>query len=136
MEYLTQDPINLDEWHRQAVDARDGASVEFLGMVRGRDNGQEVPFLEYEAYVPMAEQKIAALIEEAQKKWPLHKVYIRHRIGRVAVGEMGVMIGVQAPHREEAFEACRFLIDSIKKDVPIWKSERPIVAALRGKQNV
>ena len=121
MEYLTQDPISLDEWHRQTIDARDGASVEFLGMVRGDEEGHKVQYLDYEAYIPMAEQVITALIEEAKRRWPLHKIFVRHRIGRVAVGEVSVIVGVQSPHREEAFEACRFLIDSIKKDVPVWK---------------
>ena len=127
MEYLAQAPINLDEWHRQTVDTHDGASVEFLGIVRGRDNGHGVPFLEYEAYVPMAQRSIAVLVEEVQRKWSLRRVYVRHRIGRVAAGEVSVIVGVQAPHRDEAFEACRFLIDAIKKEVPIWKTEKSLV---------
>ena len=124
MEYLTRDPIDIEEWHRRAVDELDGASVEFLGIVRGEDEGHPVAFLDYEAYVPMAEQKIAVLVAEAKGKWALRRVYVQHRIGRVNAGKVSVIVGVQAPHREEAFEACRFLIDAIKKEVPIWKSEK------------
>ena len=127
MEYLTRDPIDLEGWHRQTVHATDGASVEFLGIVRGDDQGRPVEYLEYEAYEPMAEQTIAALIEGAKKKWSLHRVYVCHRLGRVNAGEVSVAIGVQTPHREEAFEACRFLIDTIKKEVPIWKTEKLLV---------
>ena len=118
-----QDPINLDEWHRQSVDLRDGASVEFLGIVRGEEKGRKIHFLDYEAYEPMAERAMGALVEEAKRRWDLHRIYLRHRIGRVAAGGVSVLIGVQAPHKEEAFEACRFLIGRIKKDVPIWKRE-------------
>ena len=123
MNYLTEHPIDSGEWHRRNADLRDGACVEFLGIVRGDEEGREIPYLDYEAYEAMAERKIAELIEQAQKKWSLHRVYLRHRIGRVAVGEVSVIIRVQAPHRDEAFEACRFLIDAIKKDAPIWKKE-------------
>lgn len=123
MKYLTKDPIHPEEWRRQAMDLHDGASVEFLGVVRGEEEGHNIPFLDYEAYIPMAEQVISALIEEAKRKWPLHRVFLRHRIGRIMAGEISVIIGVQASHRKEAFEACKFLIDSIKGDVPIWKKE-------------
>jgi len=121
VEYLTRGPIDIETWHRQATDARDGASVEFLGIVRGEEEGHRVQYLDYEAYSPMAERKIGALVEETKKKWSLHRVYVRHRIGRVGVGEVSVVIGIQAPHRKEAFDACQFLIGAIKRDVPIWK---------------
>jgi molybdopterin synthase catalytic subunit len=122
MGYLTHDPIDVSAWHRQTVDARDGASVEFLGLVRGAEDDQPIAALNYEAYAPMAEQMIGKLIEEAKARWGLHQVFVRHRVGTVGVGEIAVLIGVAAPHREQAFEACRFLIDAIKRDVPIWKT--------------
>lgn len=122
MPYLTGDPIKPDEWRRLAVDPRDGALVEFLGIVRGQEDGRPIECLEYEAYEPMAERLIARLIDQARARWPLRQVYVRHRIGRVAVGEVAVVIGVQSPHRDEAFAACRLLIDAIKQDVPIWKT--------------
>lgn len=122
MRYLSYDPIDAAEWHRLAVDERDGASVEFLGIVRAQDAGCPITHLDYEAYEPMAERMIERLIEQAKQHWPLHAVSIRHRVGRVPVGQVAVLIGVRAAHREEAFAACRFLIDAIKQDVPIWKT--------------
>ena len=122
MAYLTPDPISVGEWNDLAVDRRDGASVEFLGIVRGHEGNRAIAYLEYEAYEPMAERLITQFVEEAKTRWPLHQVYARHRLGRVAVGEIAVLIGVQAPHRVEAFEACQFLIEAIKQDVPIWKT--------------
>lgn len=122
MQYLTSKPIDVSEWHREAVDQRDGASVEFLGIVRGEEDGQPISALDYEAYEPMAERLIAQLVEEAARRWPLHRVVVRHRLGRVPVGQVAVLIGVQAPHRTEAFAACRFLLETIKQDAPIWKT--------------
>jgi molybdopterin synthase catalytic subunit len=122
MQYLTSKPIDVSEWHREAVDQRDGASVEFLGIVRGEEDGRPISALDYEAYEPMAERVMAQLIEEATRRWPLHRVVVRHRLGHVPVGQVAVLIGVQAPHRTEAFEACRFFIETIKQDVPIWKT--------------
>ena len=122
MRYLTTDPIHIDEWHAAVVDERDGASVEFLGIVRGEEDGRPISALDYEAYEPMAERVIERLVKQARAQWPLHAVCVRHRVGRVAVGEVAVLIGVRAPHRDEAFEACRFLIDAVKQNVPIWKS--------------
>ena len=119
---LTTERIELDAWRSMTGDSQDGASVEFLGMVRREENGQAIEQLEYTAYAPMAERLISRLIEEANRRWPVHQVYARHRLGRVAVGEVAVLIGVRAAHREEAFTACRFLIDAIKRDVPIWKT--------------
>ena len=122
MPYLTREPIRPDGWHRQPVDPSDGASAEFLGIVRGQENGQPVEYLEYTAYEPMAERLMARLVDHANARWRLHQVDVRHRLGRVAVGEVAVLVGVRSAHREEAFAACRFLIDAIKQDVPIWKS--------------
>lgn len=121
MGYLTREPIDLGAWHKLAIDARDGASVEFLGIVRGEEHGQAIRHLDYEAYEPMADRMLGKLIEEAEARWGLRQVLVQHRVGTVAVGEIAVLIGVAAPHREQAFEACRFLIDAIKRDAPIWK---------------
>ena len=123
MAYLTREPIDPSEWHRQSSDPADGAVVEFLGIVRGQTNGRQTSWIDYEAYAPMAESVIAGLIEEATVRWLLHRVYVRHRLGRVEVGGIAILIGVHAPHRDQAFEACRFLIDRIKEETPIWKRE-------------
>ncbi|MBI4343299.1 MAG: molybdenum cofactor biosynthesis protein MoaE [Candidatus Omnitrophica bacterium] len=122
MVFLTHQPIDASTWHHDAADERDGASVEFIGIVRREEDGRPLSALDYEAYEPMAERVISRLVEQAQQRWPLHAVCVRHRVGRVAVGEVAVLIGVRAPHRHEAFEACRFLIEAIKRDVPIWKT--------------
>jgi molybdopterin synthase catalytic subunit len=122
MRYVTHDPIDVTEWHRLAIDQRDGAAVEFLGLVRGEEQGQPIQSLWYEAYEPMAERVIERVVKQVREQWPLHTVCVRHRVGRVAVGEVALLIGVRSPHRDEAFEACRFLIDAIKRDVPIWKA--------------
>jgi molybdopterin synthase catalytic subunit len=122
MTHLTHQPIDVAAWHRCASEEWDGASVEFLGIVRGHEDGRPIACLEYEAYEPMAEGLIVQLIDQAKARWPLHHVDMRHRLGRVAVGEIAVLVGVRSAHREEAFAACRFLIDAIKQDVPIWKT--------------
>ena len=122
MTYLTRDPIEVSEWHQDTADERDGASVEFLGIVRGEESGSPISALDYEAYEPMAQRLIEGLIEQAKQRWSMHQPYIRHRVGRVPVGQIAVLIGIRSPHRDDAFEACRFLIDAIKRDIPIWKT--------------
>ena len=124
MPYLTHDHVDVSDWHRQSPEATDGASLEFTGIVRSDDDGMRVEALEYEAYQPMAERLIAQQVGYAKIRWALRQVDVRHRLGRVAAGEIAVFIGVRAPHRDQAFEACRFLIEAIKRDVPIWKREQ------------
>lgn len=121
MGFLTHEPIDVTGWHHGPADPQDGASVEFLGIVRGEEQGRPIEALEYEAYKSMAETIIGRLIEEAKRLWPVTQIQVCHRVGRVPLGEVSVFIGVQAPHREEAFAACRFLIDRIKEEAPIWK---------------
>jgi molybdopterin synthase catalytic subunit len=125
MTYLTADPIVVDEAPHERLDADVGASVEFLGIVRGHEEGRPVAGLDYEAYEPMAHRLLARLLEHAKQRWPLLEVTVRHRLGRVAAGEVAVLIRVRAAHRHEAFEACHFLIDTIKESVPIWKRAIP-----------
>jgi molybdopterin synthase catalytic subunit len=119
--YLSADPIDPERCRGVAADGESGASVEFVGWVRRYEGAAAIECLEYEAYAPMAERVIHGLIEEAARRWPLRKIFVRHRVGRVPVGEAAVIIGVSAAHRQEAFAACQFLIDSIKRDAPIWK---------------
>ena len=118
---LIHGPIDGAGWRRESVSPAVGASVEFVGIVRPVEGDSPIEALEYEAYEPMAEAMIGRVIEEARHRWPVTRVVVRHRLGRVPVGEPAVFIGVQAPHRQEAFAACRFLIDRIKAQVPIWK---------------
>lgn len=92
-------------------------------MVRNHDHGRAVKSLYYDCYRSMAEKMIKALIEEAEIRWQIGKVRVLHRIGHLEIGEVAVAISVSSAHRAEAFEACRFMIEGIKKNVPIWKKE-------------
>ena len=100
-----------------------GAVVTFLGTVREFTDGRQTASLEYEAYPEMAERKLHELEAEARSRWPIVEVAIVHRIGRLELGDVSVAIAVSCPHRSQAFEACRFLIDRVKEVVPIWKCE-------------
>jgi molybdopterin synthase catalytic subunit len=100
-----------------------GGIVTFVGSVRDVSEGKHVSFLEYEAYRPMALQKLEQVVSEAKTQWPVNAIAIQHRLGRLEIGEDAVVIAVSAPHRAEAFAACSFAIDRIKEIVPIWKKE-------------
>ncbi len=95
----------------------------FLGTTRNHSGGKKVVRLEYEAYTPMAVKIIGQIENEIRARWNIHKISIVHRIGVVLVEEASVGIAVSASHRNEAFEACRYAIDQLKKSVPIWKKE-------------
>ena len=108
----------------QAVEADDaGAIVPFLGTVRNNTDGRKVSYLEYEAYAPMAEKKMAEIAQEIREKWGLDRVAMIHRVGRLEIGEVSVAIAVASTHRKEAFEACKYAMDRLKQIVPIWKRE-------------
>ena len=109
-----------------AADARgdgDGAVSLFLGTVRDVNAGRRVLFLEYEAYARMAEREMERIAAEAIVRFGVTKVAMIHRVGRVEIGEASVAIAVAAPHRAPAMDACRFVIDTLKANVPIWKRE-------------
>jgi MoaE-MoaD fusion protein len=103
--------------------AQDGALVTFDGFVRDNFKGQKTSHLEYEAYEAMALAKMREIGAEARERFAIDRVAMVHRLGRVEIGETSVWIGVSAPHRAPAFEACRFAIDALKSTVPIWKKE-------------
>jgi molybdopterin synthase catalytic subunit len=100
-----------------------GALVLFFGVVRDEDQGRKVRYLEYDAYRSMAEKEMRKVGEEVLARWPSTRIAMRHRVGRLAVGETALIVAVTAPHRSVAFEACRHAIDRIKEIVPIWKKE-------------
>ncbi len=101
-----------------------GAVVLFLGTVRNHSRGKtDVTHLEYEAYDGVVESKLAEIVAEAMARWPVPRVAAVHRVGSLAVGESSVAVAVASPHRADAFEAGRYLIDELKKRVPIWKKE-------------
>lgn len=95
----------------------------FVGTTRNHSGGRNVTLLEYEAYEPMAIRVMEQIVTAARDTWPLQKVVLVHRLGNVPVGEASVVVAVSSAHRKEAFAACRFLIDTLKKEVPIWKRE-------------
>ncbi len=100
-----------------------GALASFVGVVRNEHHGRVVHHLVYEAYPPMAEKEMRRIVEEARSRWDLQGVAVAHRTGRLAVGEASVAIVVSAAHRREALEACSFVIETLKRTVPIWKKE-------------
>jgi MoaE-MoaD fusion protein len=120
---LRRDPIDSEALIRQAKDAEDGAVVVFDGIVRNNSRGRRTLFLDYEAYEEMAVAKLDALAAEARERFGVRFVSIVHRLGRLEIGETSVLIVVAAAHRAQAYEASRFLIDMLKKTVPIWKKE-------------
>lgn len=101
----------------------DGAAVVFEGVVRNQTRGRRTLYLEYEAYEEMALQQMEALAYEALKNFPVRDVVITHRLGHLEIGEISVLIVVASAHRGPAFDACRWLIDTLKRKVPIWKKE-------------
>lgn len=100
-----------------------GAVLVFEGTVRDSSRGKKVISVEYDAYEPLAEKKLAEIGAQIVRKWPQAKVAILHRLGELQVGETSLVIAVSSPHRAEAFDACRLAIEEIKKIVPIWKKE-------------
>lgn len=101
----------------------DGAAVVFEGVVRNHTRGRRTLYLDYEAYEAMALKQMEALVTEAKERFQIRDVALVHRLGRVVIGETSVLIVVASAHRGPAFEACRWMIDTLKKTVPIWKKE-------------
>src|SRR5688572_27913055 len=120
---LTREPIDYHALTEAVRSPRCGAVCLFLGTVRDLTGDDVTTFLEYEAYPPMAEKKLAEIEAEVRRRWPVGDVAIIHRLGRLAVGEISVAVAVSSPHRAEAFEAGRFAIDTLKPIVTIWKKD-------------
>jgi molybdopterin synthase catalytic subunit len=98
-----------------------GAAIYFLGIVRGTEEGKAIEAIEYEAFQRMVEHQFNLLFDEMEKRWPVESLRLVHRIGTVKVNEPSLWVEVVAPHRGEAFAACQWLIDEMKRVVPIWK---------------
>ncbi len=121
---ITFAPLSLSEVYTLADNPGNGAVVVMSGMVRNQTDGKPVVALEYQAYEPMALQIFAQIATDIRKTWPdVNQVVIHHRIGRLQIGEISVLVAVGCPHRTEAFEACRYAIDTLKHNAPIWKKE-------------
>ena len=122
MAYLTDSPIDVGAL-LSAARSSDGGLCLFVGVVRNENAGRETVAIEYEAYGPMAEAEMARIAEALAREFPAVRVSMKHRVGRLSVGEASVAIVAVAPHRLEAFAACRAAIDRVKATVPIWKKE-------------
>ena len=121
--WITKEPIDINDCIQKVIRAEAGAVSTFMGTVREFTHGKRTLFLEYQAYVPMAEKKLAQIGQEIEERWGNTKTAIAHRIGRLDISEVAVAIAVSTPHRKDAFEASRYAIDRIKEIVPIWKKE-------------
>jgi molybdopterin converting factor subunit 1 len=120
---LTHEPLDCDALVRAVSHPSIGGIVVFEGTVRDNARGKHVRYLEYDVYKEMAIEQIRTIIAEAQQRWGVKRVAVAHRFGRLEIGETSVIIVVASPHRGEAFDACRYIIDTLKRTVPIWKKE-------------
>jgi molybdopterin synthase catalytic subunit len=120
---LVHETIDANALVHHVRTGADGAIVTFDGCVRDQSHGRRTLYLDYEAYESMALAKMAEIAAELHTKFPIDRVAIAHRLGRLEIGETSVFIAVSAPHRAAAFEACRYAIDTLKRSVPIWKKE-------------
>ena len=120
---VTDAPIVPRELEDALAHPAAGARVSFEGRVRDHNEGRRVERLEYEAYTPLAEKEGARILAEAAARWPIIVARCVHRIGPLQIGECAVWVGVSSAHRDEAFAACRYIIDELKLRLPIWKKE-------------
>jgi len=123
---ITREPLDtpvVRALEESVTTSGDGGVVTFQGVVRDNARGKQVRSLEYDAYVEMAEQQMAQIAAEVEARWEDASVAMVHRIGPLEIGECSVVVVVACPHRAEAFEACRYAIDTLKSTVPIWKKE-------------
>jgi len=120
---LQQEPIDAAEYMRSTGTAEDGAVLCFVGTARKSSMDKEVLYLDYEVYEGMAFRELEKIVDEAMKRWPVNDCCVVHRYGRVNIAEASIFISVSTPHRDDGFKALRFIIDTIKQTVPIWKKE-------------
>lgn len=121
---ITREPIDILDMRARLLRGEDGAVCVFDGVARNNTRGRRTRYLEYEGYEEMALKTMRQIADEAHERWPgIDRIGIRHRLGRIEIGESSVVIVVTSPHRKVAFEACQFAIDRLKQIVPIWKKE-------------
>ncbi len=120
---LSGEALSLDRCLAAVRDPEMGGVVTFTGVVRRHSRGATIEHLEYEAYAAMAERTMTELCDEIEREVPGARLAVEHRVGRLEVGDVAVVIAAAAPHRAEAFTACRAMIDRLKERVPIWKKE-------------
>lgn len=120
---ITRERLDRDSLVAAVSHASVGGIVVFEGVVRDNARGKQVRYLEYDVYPEMAVQQIREIVAEAERRWGVERVSVAHRVGKLEIGEASVIIVVASPHRGEAFDACRYIIDTLKTTVPIWKKE-------------
>jgi molybdopterin synthase catalytic subunit len=120
---ITKDVLDIDMLVDTVRSHKNGGYVTFSGDVRDNDDGKTVIGIDYHCYEPLAAKELERIVSEAEQRWPGTVCAAIHRTGMVKVGESSVIIAVSAPHRADAFDACRWIIDTIKTEVPIWKRE-------------
>ena len=120
---ITHDALEPDKITAQVRRDTNGAVLTFLGTTRSVTRGRRVLHLEYEAYRPMADNKLAEIADEMRQRWDVQDIAISHRLGRLEIGDISLVVAVASPHRERAFAACQHAVDRIKRIVPIWKKE-------------
>ena len=120
MTHLTRHTLDVNELLAQVQSEERGGTCVFLGTVRNDDG---VSAIDYSAYEQMADEEIERILSEAQQQWPDVRVQLHHRLGEIPAGQASIAIAAAAPHRADAFSACRFVIEEVKKRLPIWKRE-------------
>ena len=122
--HLTDQPLDAAALLAEVASAGCGASALFLGTVRDTPDDGDIEGIEYSTYPAMAEEEFDLIVGEARARWPMVRIALRHRTGYIPAGEASIAIAVASPHRGEAYECSRYLIEETKKRVPIWKKER------------
>lgn len=136
MGYLTRDPIDVPGLLAQVADPGRGGSVLFLGSVRRSAEDGPVVGIDYSAYEEMVRAEFDRILEEAAARWPVACCAARHRVGHVPTGEPSIAVAAAAPHRSDAFAACRYVIEEAKRRVPVWKKEQLADGSERWRENV
>jgi molybdopterin synthase catalytic subunit len=123
MTYFTREPLALERLLVEVASPECGGTCAFLGTVRDGPEEGGVAAIEYSAYEAMVEAEFVRLVADARERWPGTRIAVRHRLGTIPVGEASIAIVAAAPHRAQAFEACRYVIEEVKRRIPVWKKE-------------
>ena len=120
---LSETALSIDATYQYLQDPEAGGICLFIGTIRNKNQNKDVEHLTMEAYSVMAKKQMERIATEAAEQWPIRRISVSHRTGKLEIGDIAVIIGVCSVHRAEAFKACEWLIDTLKKEVPIWKNE-------------
>ncbi len=132
---VTEAPLNLQALYAFTRSPSCGAVDVFIGTVRNEFQGRAVQALEYHGYAEMAEEVLEQIVQRTFRQWEVERIAVQHRLGLLQLTEASVIIVVASPHRAAAFEACRYIIEEIKKDLPVWKKEHFADGALQWKND-